>query len=689
MSQIYKLLIVDSSVRSLRISYFENEMRVKRGISEDSFDLSLSFDEQIHQRRASFIKLIDELKIDVADLSAIVARFSHIGKIQPGAYKINDAMIEAVSDKEGVHPSAFSIILANDIMQETGVPGYIYNSLYLTSLDEEEFYSHPEDVRARAQMYVSGAWAHAMQFAEKHGQSLEELNIIVSCAGFAPTTVAFKNGKIAFMQIDRIRMASFSKMPLRKMPLYGQQREMSLAEKLETIQKKGLINSYIGTFEMDRINDLVASEDETVTMCISAAAKQSSLGVSYACNVLDNRVDAVISFGPMTNIPYFNKIFRKLVGNTAPIYVENATLADFGMAYGILRVLREEEFDAEYLGFEFYKNKVGGMDKKIALVTPPGKEELFDYYKDYLSGFDVLSIPYDSNDSEKFIRLMNGVSGFITFSSMSFKPGVIKRLSTVKVISLSGTDVNENLGREAAENGIMVCNIKGYSTEEVAEHVCAMILALSRNLIAYSREVNRNHKWNPTKTAGKVARLSSQQLGIIGLGKTGFAVAKRMMAFGMHVVACDPYIDPREPELYNVKMVSLDELLQTSDVISCNFPAGPYNHNLINADAFSRMARCPLFINCSSGYVVDEEALADALDNGLIRGAGIDVFETDPPDFSSFYGRFLDRDNVIITPHAAFYSDDSEMIARKLTASNLRYALNGEFDKVRFIAAPE
>jgi D-3-phosphoglycerate dehydrogenase len=246
-----------------------------------------------------------------------------------------------------------------------------------------------------------------------------------------------------------------------------------------------------------------------------------------------------------------------------------------------------------------------------------------------------------------------------------------------KVISVAATGFDCIDLDAAKELGISVCCIDEYCTEEVADHTLTLILSLSRKLEHYRREVQRERNWEFDSTTG-LKRLSRITLGLVGFGRIGQAVAKRASGFGMNILAYDPY---RTDYDAGVRLVELDELLRLSDIISLHANLSKGNRKLIDGGAFLKMERKPLLINVSRGALIDEEALVYALDKGLISGAGLDVLSDEPPKLDQH--PLLDRKNVIITPHVAFYSDQSILENRKLSAQNIKHYLAGRFDDVR------
>ena len=201
----------------------------------------------------------------------------------------------------------------------------------------------------------------------------------------------------------------------------------------------------------------------------------------------------------------------------------------------------------------------------------------------------------------------------------------------------------------ATEKGIAVINTPTNVTEPTAEHACALIVATMRNIACYDREI-RKGVWNAPVFTNRATMIEGSTLGIVGLGRIGKRVAAKMQGMGMKVVYYDKFrlSEEQEKEL-GVTYMEFDELLSASDCISLNMPYLPENHHLFNEDTFRKMKREAYLVNTARGAIVDEQALCDALKNGVIKGAGLDVFEHEPHPLPEL----LELENVTMTPHCA------------------------------------
>ena len=222
-----------------------------------------------------------------------------------------------------------------------------------------------------------------------------------------------------------------------------------------------------------------------------------------------------------------------------------------------------------------------------------------------------------------------------------------------------------------------------YCTQEVADHTLALLLALNRRLMDYHRGVQADGLWK-WDAFPDIRRLEGQTLGILGFGAIGRAVARRAQAFGIRVVAHDPFVPESLAREMDVELLDAPELLARADVVSNHMNLNETSRGFFNRETFALMRRKPLLINVGRGETVIEADLARALDEGVVSGAGLDVLAQEEPELEGHPLR--GRPNVILTPHMAFYSDTALFDCLRIACQNLTYYLNGEHDKVnRFV----
>jgi D-3-phosphoglycerate dehydrogenase len=250
----------------------------------------------------------------------------------------------------------------------------------------------------------------------------------------------------------------------------------------------------------------------------------------------------------------------------------------------------------------------------------------------------------------------------------------IARLPRCRVIARYGIGV-DNIDVDAASaRGIWVANVPGFCATELAEHTLAMILSFARRLGRLDHSVRRG-QWDTISVMGPSRRLSELTLGLVGFGRVGREVARRARAFGMRVLATAPRTTAATMSDHGVEKVELDDLLRQSDFVSLHLPLAPETRHLIDARRLSLMKPAAYLINTARGAIVDEAALIAALRAGQIAGAGLDVLEREPPAPDS---PLLGLENVILTPHAAYYSDDSLARLQSSVAEEVVRVLRGE-----------
>lgn len=248
---------------------------------------------------------------------------------------------------------------------------------------------------------------------------------------------------------------------------------------------------------------------------------------------------------------------------------------------------------------------------------------------------------------------------------------VIAAGGKLMVIGRAGVGV-DNIDVDAAtRRGIVVCNSPEGNTVAAAEHTWALILALARTVPAANASVAAG-EWKRSAFMG--VELLNKTLGVVGLGKIGSEVATRAAGFGMKVIAHDPFISPERAARLGAEVVTLDELLGRSDFITFHVSLTKDTRQLLNAEALRKVKRGARIINCSRGSVVDEAALAEALRDGRVAGAGLDVFETEPPAGSPLIG----LPNVVLTPHLGASTEEAQLKVAVDVAQQVLDVLHGK-----------
>jgi D-3-phosphoglycerate dehydrogenase len=312
------------------------------------------------------------------------------------------------------------------------------------------------------------------------------------------------------------------------------------------------------------------------------------------------------------------------------------------------------------------------MAAKAKVVLTDYVWESLDVEKKILSGVADL-VPLQTKKPEDFLEqaadcdaLLNTYAGPITGDVMS-------RMPKCKIIARYGIGVDTIDLEAATRSGIIVTNNPTYCIEEVAEHTMALLLACARKVAFYDRMV-RGGAW--AVPPGKpLYRVVGCTLGLVGFGNIARQVAVRATAFGMRVLYADPFVKDGQ---FNApgKKVELNELYKESDFLSVHPPLTPETRKMVNDEAFSRMKPSAFLINCSRGPVVDTEALVRALDAKKIAGCALDTVDPEPlPDPHPLRG----RDNVILNPHVAWYSETAMVGLQAGAPNEVRRLLSGEW----------
>lgn len=230
---------------------------------------------------------------------------------------------------------------------------------------------------------------------------------------------------------------------------------------------------------------------------------------------------------------------------------------------------------------------------------------------------------------------------------------VLEALPELRAVVRYGVGL-DNIDLQAArELGVAVRNVTDFCTDEVADHTLALVLALARRICAHAR-ATRDGRWRGV--AGSMHRLAGRRAGVLGFGAIGRAVARRLQALGMEVVSHDPFADEASAAEQGITLVPLQELLATSHVVTVNCPLTDETHHLIGEAELAAMKPTALLVNTARGEIIDEAAVARALEGGEIAGAGLDVLETEPPSGDN---PLLASPDAIVTPHVGWASEEA------------------------------
>jgi D-3-phosphoglycerate dehydrogenase / 2-oxoglutarate reductase len=253
-------------------------------------------------------------------------------------------------------------------------------------------------------------------------------------------------------------------------------------------------------------------------------------------------------------------------------------------------------------------------------------------------------------------------------------PGeLLRQLRRCKAIGRFGLGVDNIDIAAAAELGITVTYVPDYCMQEVSDHAMALLLALARK-VPQSNALVQAGRWDMPAVV-PIHRLAGRVLGLVGFGNIPRALAPKAQAFGLRVVAHDPYVSQHALAAAGVEGMSFDRLLEISDFVSIHAPLLPATRGLFNAEVFRKMKQGACLINTARGPLVDEDALLAALDSGRLAGAALDVVAVEPLPKQS---RLIGRDNLVLTPHTGFYSVEALNELQTKCAADVARVLSGE-----------
>lgn len=254
-----------------------------------------------------------------------------------------------------------------------------------------------------------------------------------------------------------------------------------------------------------------------------------------------------------------------------------------------------------------------------------------------------------------------------------FSEELVRTMQQCKIIARSGIGVDTIPLKTATDMGIVVTNVPDYCVDEVADHTLALMLSLMRKVDGLARSVNSG-VWD-YHAAGPVYRLAGRKLGLIGFGNIAQAVARRTRAFKLELLVHDPYVDEDALNSLGAQRCDIDELLSLADVISLHVPLNAATHHLVNEKTLARMKPSAFLVNTSRGGLVDLVALRKALEDGSLAGAALDVLEDEPPADMKHVAA---TPGLLLTPHAAFNSEEATRELREKSASEIARVLRGD-----------
>lgn len=310
---------------------------------------------------------------------------------------------------------------------------------------------------------------------------------------------------------------------------------------------------------------------------------------------------------------------------------------------------------------------------KIALIEPLGVEEaLIEELSAPVkaAGHELIYYPDKTDDIEELKR-RSADCDVVMIANGRYPREVIESAHRLKMIDVAFTGIDHIALDACRKRDVMICNAANYSNQTVAELVIGMTISLLRRMPEGDAAVRAGG----TSAGLRGREIAGRTVGVIGLGRIGMITAKLFLAFGARVIACDIAPNP-VAEILGIAYVSLEELMRSADIVTLHTPNLPSTRGMISREMIHLMKRDAIFINCARGPIVDNAALAEALNEGAIAGAAIDVYDMEPPIPPD--DPLLGARNTLLTPHVAFLSDESMVRRARIVFDNLTAYLSGQ-----------
>jgi len=319
--------------------------------------------------------------------------------------------------------------------------------------------------------------------------------------------------------------------------------------------------------------------------------------------------------------------------------------------------------------------------KRTILIPDRIKENIEIEKKVFGAGYNIIAKGcVDINEIP--LDIWKSADAILAWHEIKYDAELISQLVNCKVIVRVGVGY-DNVDLEAAKkNKIVVCNVPDYGTNDVADHTIALLLNLSRGIKAYNDEIKNNFSWD-WDSIGLLRRLNGQKIGLIGLGRIGNAVAIRAKAFGLNVSFFDPYLSIGIEKVFGYnRYFNILDMISSCDIVSFHAPLNKETINMADDIFFSNMKKGSILLNTARGDIVNLHSLYKALKQGVVKMAGLDVLECEPPDtthplISAWRkGDEWIKNRLILTPHAAFYNNESYIEMREKAAKEAKRVLD-------------
>ena len=282
---------------------------------------------------------------------------------------------------------------------------------------------------------------------------------------------------------------------------------------------------------------------------------------------------------------------------------------------------------------------------------------------------EVVEAAGESRDS--LLGLLGNAEGLVVRSGTRVDRELMEAAPRLRVVGRAGVGVDNIDLDEATRRGVLVVNAPLANSVSAAEHAFGLMLSLARNIARGDASI-RSGRWDRAKFRG--VELDGKTLGLVGMGRIGSLVAQRALAFGMSVLAYDPYITAEQARAAGAELRDLDSLLAESDFISLHLPRTPETENLLDGEAFAKAKRGVRIVNASRGGIIDEEALVEAIRDGQVAGAALDVYAEEPMTG----GPLTELPEVVLTPHLGASTVEAQNKAGLHVAESVVAGLAGE-----------
>ncbi|WP_299570816.1 phosphoglycerate dehydrogenase [uncultured Williamsia sp.] len=298
-------------------------------------------------------------------------------------------------------------------------------------------------------------------------------------------------------------------------------------------------------------------------------------------------------------------------------------------------------------------------------------------------GDDVEVRWVDGPDRPALLAAVTDADAILVRSATTVDAEVLAAAPKLKIVARAGVGLDNVDVPAATERGVMVVNAPTSNIHTAAEHAISLMFAAARQIPAADATL-RNHEWKRSSFNG--VEIFGKTIGVVGLGRIGQLVAARLAAFETQIIAYDPYVSPARAAQLGIELVSLDELLERADLVTVHLPKTPETLGMIGAEQLARTKKGVILVNAARGGLIDEAALADAIKSGQVRGAGLDVFATEPCTDSPLF----ELPEVVVTPHLGASTSEAQDRAGTDVAKSVRLALAGHFvpDAVNITGGP-